>query len=227
MSFEIALRLTEILLALAVIQQSAEHWHLAVEDSPLFVIRIACCIALLFGWYTPLALFALLLIGIVLLHRYDGPYNGGSDRMTLLVMICLAVAHAAPTQQYKDLALGYLSIQLILSYMVSGWVKLRNPDWRDGHALSNVFRFSAYPVSEGLRLYAHRGQAMFFASWGVILFELAFPLVLLNQWLLAGGLFIAASFHLANACLFGLNRFFWIWLAAYPSLIWFQDRISG
>jgi hypothetical protein len=38
---------------------------------------------------------------------------------------------------------------------------------------------------------------------------------------------LAAAFHLANACLFGLNRFFWVWLAAYPSLIWLQHRIFG
>jgi hypothetical protein len=36
---------------------------------------------------------------------------------------------------------------------------------------------------------------------------------------------VAAAFHLANACLFGLNRFLWIWLAAYPPLLWFQERV--
>lgn len=30
---------------------------------------------------------------------------------------------------------------------------------------------------------------------------------------------------LCNACLFGLNRFFWIWIMAYPSMFWFQQRI--
>jgi len=32
-------------------------------------------------------------------------------------------------------------------------------------------------------------------------------------------------FHLGNACIFGLNRFFWVWLAAYPSILWLQGRI--
>jgi hypothetical protein len=37
---------------------------------------------------------------------------------------------------------------------------------------------------------------------------------------------LTAAFHLANACLFGLNRFLWVWLAAYPSLIWLQARVD-
>jgi len=34
---------------------------------------------------------------------------------------------------------------------------------------------------------------------------------------------IGAAFHLANAFAFGLNRFLWAWLAAYPAL-WFWAR---
>ena len=30
---------------------------------------------------------------------------------------------------------------------------------------------------------------------------------------------------LQGACLFGLNRFFWTWLAAYPALVWLQGRV--
>ena len=41
------------------------------------------------------------------------------------------------------------------------------------------------------------------------------------------GLSFATLFHFANACLFGLNRFFWIWLAAYPSLLWLQQRVGA
>jgi hypothetical protein len=27
--------------------------------------------------------------------------------------------------------------------------------------------------------------------------------------------------------LFGLNRFVWVWIAAYPSLFWLQDRLGA
>jgi hypothetical protein len=62
-------------------------------------------------------------------------------------------------------------------------------------------------------------------SWAVMLFELAFPLTLVSQASLAAGLTVAALFHLANACLFGLNRFFWTWVATYPAILWLQDRL--
>jgi hypothetical protein len=120
---------------------------------------------------------------------------------------------------------GYLGAQLTLSYFISGWVKIVNPDWRAGIALQQVFRFSAYPVSEGLRRWADRPQVLRIMSWAVMLFELAFPLTLVSQASLAAGLTVAALFHLANACLFGLNRFFWTWVATYPAILWLQDRL--
>jgi hypothetical protein len=58
-----------------------------------------------------------------------------------------------------------------------------------------------------------------------MVFEVLFPLALVSQVSLIVALVVAAGFHLANACVFGLNRFFGIWLAAYPSLIWLQGRI--
>jgi len=192
-----------------------------------FEVALRICVAIIAGVMPAVLLLGLLAIGIVMLHRYAGPYNGGSDRMTLLMLTCVAAAYWMPTPAAKELALGYLSMQLILSYVISGWVKLRNPEWREGRALADVFRFSAYPVSEALRTHADRGTVLFAASWGVILFEVLFPLTLISPIMLGSGLFVAAGFHFANACLFGLNRFFWIWLAAYPSLFWFQDRIFG
>ena len=58
-----------------------------------------------------------------------------------------------------------------------------------------------------------------------MLFELLFPLALLDAGYLKAALVIAGLFHLVNGCVFGLNRFLWIWIAAYPSLLWFQQRV--
>jgi hypothetical protein len=123
------------------------------------------------------------------------------------------------------MAFGYLSLQLILSYFISGWVKVINPDWRSGRALRDVFQFSAYPVSESLRQWSDSPRLLLSMSWGVILFELLFPFSLISSTSLTIALIITASFHFSNACLFGLNRFFWIWITAYPSILWFQQRI--
>lgn len=227
MSFETALRASEVLLALAFIQQSAEHIATTSKDRGLFVARLLCAVLLLTGIQSLAALLALALISLVMLDRFQGPYNGGSDKMSLLILWCLLGVRLMPDTLGQEVIFAYLALQLTLSYFISGRVKIVNPEWRSGRALSDVFAFSAYPVSEGLRKLAMRPRLLWAASWSVILFEALFPLALLHQTTLNIALFVAAGFHLANACLFGLNRFFWIWLAAYPSLIWFQERLFG
>ncbi|MEJ2817959.1 HTTM domain-containing protein [Caulobacter sp. CCG-8] len=225
MTLEAAARLTEILLALALIQQGLEHLRGFRDERVLFGGRIVLCLLLAFGVASPWPLVGLAVLSLLILHRFQGPYNGGSDRMGLLALWCLTLSRLLPMPQWKELAFGYLGVQLVLSYFIAGGVKIVNPDWRSGRALRDVFRFSAYPVSEALRRWSDRPRVLLVMSWAVILFELAFPLTLLSRPTLIAGLAVAAAFHLANACLFGLNRFFWTWLAVYPAILWLQARL--
>ncbi len=227
MTFEAALRATEIMMALALIQHSAEHLAGPRSERPLFAVRIALCALVALGLWTQWALLGLFLVGITILHRFQGPYNGGSDRMGLLILTCLLLAHFAPTPVLRETAFGYLGVQLVLSYFISGQVKIVNPEWRSGRALQDVFRFSAYPVSGEMRRLADRPRLLWTMSWAVMLFEVIFPLLLVQRELLIGGLILAVLFHLSNACFFGLNRFFWIWISAYPSILWLQARLLG
>ena len=88
----------------------------------------------------------------------------------------------------------YLAVQLTLSYFVAGLVKLRLPEWRNGRALTALTGLPA-----GL-------------SWPALLWECSFPLAWFCP---APYLTVGALFHLINTRRLGLNRFFWIWLAAY------------
>ncbi len=225
MNFETAARVTEVLLALALIQQSLEHLRAGRSERLLFGLRIALCLAVIAGVATPWPLVGLAALSLAILWRFQGPYNGGADRMGLLALWCLTAARLAPATQWREVLFGYLGLQLMLSYVVSGWVKAINPDWRSGRALRDVFQFSAYPASEDLRRWADWPRTMLAMSWAVMGFELAFPLTLLSRETLIAGLAVAGLFHLANACLFGLNRFFWTWLAAYPAILWLQGRV--
>ena len=224
-SLEGARRLTEILLALALIQQSLEHLRGFRGERMAFAARIVLCALIVAGMDSPWPLVALAGLSLWILHCFQGPYNGGSDRMGLLALWCLTLSHLLPTPPLQELAFGYLGAQLMLSYVISGGVKIVNPDWRSGRALADVFQFSAYPVSQDLRGWAQRPRIMLAMSWAVMGFELVFPLTLLWAPALYAGLAIAATFHLANACLFGLNRFFWTWLATYPAILWLQARL--
>lgn len=237
MTLESAVHLTATMTAAAFIQQSLEHVRPAARlgERLLFAPRLILSLLMLaaglgvpvMGLDLGLLTLALVANHLFILPFFNGPYNGGADRMSLLILICLALATNLPAPRWQELAFGYLGLQLLLSYFISGWVKVVNPDWRSGRALCDVFLFSAYPAGEHLRVWASRRDALRLASWGVIGFELAFPLTFASQPMLLAGLAIAALFHGANACLFGLNRFFWIWLCAYPSILWLQDRVIG
>ncbi len=224
MSLDDAIRLTEILMGFAFVLQSIEHLPSPANERYLFIVRLLVSLLLIIGFHTNWMVILLLLLGLASLHRFQGPYNGGADRMSLLILCCLGLVYFLPDQRWQEIAFGYLAVQLVLSYFISGWVKIVNKDWRNGIALNDVFLFSAYPVSESLRQWSKSPRLLFAMSWSVMLFELLFPAALFSSASLIFVLTIAATFHFANACLFGLNRFFWIWLAAYPSILWFQQR---
>lgn len=224
MSFDLALRATELLLAWALFQQSAEHLVGPRRDLWIYVPRLVLALVLASGLAPGPTLTALWGLQVALLLRYDGAYNGGSDKMTILVLTCTGLATWL-TGPMAEVALGYLALQLMLSYFVSGWVKLTNPAWRNGAVLHDVFEMSAYPVSNSVRRIAQRPGAVWAGCCAVIGFEVLFPLALLHPLALQAALGTAALFHLANACLFGLNRFLWTWIAAFPSLLWLQTRL--
>lgn len=235
MTLDTAVNLTSGMMAAAFIQQSLEHLRPAVrlQERLLFVPRLFLSLLLLaasLGIQMPgigpaLLTLALVVNHLFILSLFNGPYNGGADRMSLLVLLCLTCTFNLSNPAWQELAFGYLGIQLLLSYLIAGWVKIKNPDWRSGKALRDVFLFSAYPAGENIRKWADHPRILFGAGWAVMLFELAFPLTFLSAPTLIAGLAIAALFHGANACLFGLNRFFWIWICAYPSILWLQERV--
>lgn len=225
MSFDLAVRATEILLGWALLQHSLEHLIGQAWERAAFGLRAILAVCLLAGICVPVALLGMCALSLMILHRFQGPYNGGSDRMGILVLWCLTGAHWLPDGVPREAVFGYLGVQVLLSYFVSGWVKLLNRDWRSGSALRDVFAFSAYPVSKSLRHVATWPRGLFVASWAVIVFEVGFPLAVLSSTALVAALCVGAGFHLANALVFGLNRFFWVWLAGYPALIWVQGRI--
>jgi hypothetical protein len=235
MTLDNAVNITAGMMAMAFIQQSLEHLHPAacLKERALFAPRLILSLLLLADSIgLPIlavqpSLLTLMLVAnhLFILPFFNGPYNGGADRMSLLILLCLAFTYNLPDHRWWELAFGYLGMQLLLSYFMAGWVKIVNPAWRNGRALRDVFLFSAYPAGENIRRWANHPGLLLAAGWAVMGFELVFPLTFLSRPSLIAGLAVAALFHGANACLFGLNRFFWIWICAYPSILWLQERI--
>lgn len=224
MSFEAVLTLTNMAFGWAFVLQSVEHLRQADHNRLFHAARLVLSLCLLASVAPAWVALALTAGALWSLFTFDGPYNGGSDRMGYLILFCLTCAHWAPAPLLAELAMGYLAVQLVLSYLLSGWVKVINPDWRSGQALRDVFAFSVYPVSQAARGWSAYPGTLTVASRAVIAIELLFPLSLLHPFTLLLALTVTAAFHLGNAVFLGLNRFFWVWIAAFPSLIWFQAR---
>ncbi|HEX6242873.1 MAG TPA: HTTM domain-containing protein, partial [Polyangiales bacterium] len=174
-------------------------------------------------------LLALALGQLALVLRLRGPFNGGSDSLSLLSLICLGVASSVvPGSLLYLLALGYLVAQLTLSYFVAGVAKLAQRSWREGAALARFAALPKYGVPARAQAWLAHSSGGRLASWSVLLFECSFPLALLGPRVALAYLSVGALFHLLNAALFGLNRFLWAWVALYPLLLaashWLQSR---
>ena len=150
--------------------------------------------------------------------RFRGTFNGGSDYMTVLLLLVTSIARVVPSAGVELGCLWYISIQLSASYFIAGIVKLRQRSWRTGAALPAIFALPQYRVPRISQLLTDHPGAARLLSWGILLFEIAFPLALSGPQSCAFFLGLAFLFHLANALILGLNRFLWIWPAAYPAL---------
>lgn len=148
--------------------------------------------------------------------RWGGTFNGGSDYMTLLVLLMSSGAILLP--EWSHYFWFYLGVQVVLSYFISGVSKLKNPEWRSGQALSKLLTKSNYSVPDSIKKIAANSQTALFLSWLIIIFELAAVTVFIHPAVCLVFMGIAFLFHVANFFVLGLNRFVFAWLAAYPAL---------
>ncbi|MBX3021939.1 MAG: hypothetical protein KF799_09710 [Bdellovibrionales bacterium] len=223
-----ALLWTGRLIALALILQSLEllrvkpyAWSVVQREIPLWLrpfvrpysallwLRLLSGVAVLIFPTGTLAVLLLLTTWLTAV-RWRGTFNGGSDTMAVQILLAWSVSLLFPATQTACVL--YIALQVLLSYVVAGVAKLREPEWRDGRAL---MQFTAGGLGGGSVLVA-RAPALW--SWLVIAFECSFPLALLGPTMCLGYISAALVFHIANFYIFGLNRFVFVWLAAYPAL---------
>lgn len=235
----------ERLIGLALLLQSLEYISLkkAIEKiwgwnpAPLHQFRVALCLVILIlpdFVFLPHGYLLLLMVSARSIYKFQGPFNGGSDYMSLLVLAAVTLAEYFPTLPLIQMfSLGYIMVQLILSYFVSGVAKAKNKKWRSGQVLKNLLNSDFCQIPVAVKLFFARYNLYRLASVSVILFEILWLLVLgvcvvpgagqNLSWLLA---MMAAGivFHCLNFYILGLNRFFFAWIAAYPALVYFCVR---
>ena len=192
----------------------AMYWHLLLR-LPLL---------LLLAWHGSNLALALFLFAshVLMLIRWRGAFNGGSDFMTLVVLTGVLLAQLVQLGGDPHLAwragLWYICLQSITSYFMSGWVKLMQPEWRSGQAMTIFLNAAIYgPLAPDSWL--RNPWVARLGAWGFIGWECAAPLALLHPLGALGFCVIATLFHFLVFWFFGLNRFFWAWVVTFPAIL--------
>lgn len=188
----------------------------------LLKTQLALAVATLLFGCSPLLLLSFL-IALLVCVRFRGSYNGGSDSMTLLTLLSLALAGCIPNPTVQRACVYYIAVQTCLSYFLAGVVKIKEPSWRSGSALVTFVRLQRYAVPQPARRWLEVPWLAGVTSTLLVTFECTFPFALWQpRWALIY-LALGLCFHLANSWLFGLNRFLWAWAATYPA-VWFVSQ---
>ncbi|MGK4584733.1 alpha/beta fold hydrolase [Kitasatospora sp. HPMI-4] len=148
--------------------------------------------------------------------------SDGADQLSFLVQSLAAVARAGERRpRLVDACLWAVALQSVMSYTVSGLAKLPSLTWRSGDALPGVTRTLTYGdrrVWQFLNGHPRVNRAL---AHAVLALETGFPAVFLR-----GGrpapLMVASvgAFHLVNARVMGLGRFFWAFCSTYPAVLY-------
>ena len=189
----------------------------------LLGLRLALSIALMLGLVGLTGAALLFVMALLLLLRWRGAFNGGSDFMTLVCLSGLLISHLVGTFAGESLGwragFWYVSLHAISSYFVSGWVKLLRPEWRSGQALTLFLDTGVYgplPHDSVLR----NTKVAWLCSWSFTLWEGCFPLALLDIRLALILCAVATLFHFLVFWFFFFFFFFWAWLSTFPAIVY-------
>jgi len=166
------------------------------------------------------------LVSLMLLHaKISGGLEAADQMLTILAGAQFLRSLAPQSESVQAVALWFIALQSIASYLIAGVTKLHIPAWRDGSFISAMLRTEAFghPV---VARYVSTGVSARFASAFILTFECAAPLALVTG--LPGALvfcFFGICFHLVNAYLLGLNLFVWSFAATYPAVLYCAQQV--
>jgi hypothetical protein len=189
----------------------------------ILCLRLLLALSLIFFGVNLYSAWILLLSNLLLLIRWRGAFNGGSDFMTLVLTCALTLGQTWSIWGGQAMgwvaALWYVSIHSITSYFMSGWVKLLNKSWRSGLCMPVFLDSGVFGPLSARSVLAQKPVAIL-CSWSFILWEACMPAALISPKLAWCFCACAVVFHFLVFWFFGLNRFFWAWLASLPAILY-------
>ncbi|MFI9723177.1 alpha/beta fold hydrolase [Streptomyces sp. NPDC052396] len=146
----------------------------------------------------------------------------GADQVSFLVQSLSAVARAGERRpRVVDACLWAVALQSVMSYTVSGFAKFPSRTWRSGEALPGVTRTLTYGDRGTWAFLTRHPRLSRALAHGVLALEAGFPAVFLRGGRLAPWLCGSmGAFHLVNARVMGLGRFFWAFSSTYPAVLY-------
>jgi hypothetical protein len=162
----------------------------------------------------------IVLMSQLLLNRRNPQAMDGADQMATQVFGALLLGNLPGTELAREACLWYIAAQSCLSYCTSGVAKVFSPRWRKGNAVFLAFNSQVLGNEAAARFLHPRPALVKALSWGAMMMECLFPLVLVLGYP-AGLIFLAwgIAFHLANAFILGFNSFLWSFVATYPAIL--------
>lgn len=155
--------------------------------------------------------------------RFRGSLNGGSDMMTFVLITGVILMHLFGAR----IGLIYISVHTIYSYLKAGLAKAKHLEWWNGNALPTFLHRSLYTRSHLIADWLEKSQRISrVAGILTVLFELSAIALLFFPDLVWIYFSAAVLFHLVVYFTFGLNRFFWAWMSAWPATIFCISSIS-
>jgi hypothetical protein len=156
---------------------------------------------------------------LVMLRSIYG--QDGADHMVVIVYVSLALGTLVGTPTARAAGLWFIALQSCLSYATAGIAKATAEHWRDGTYLVRIMGTQCYGHPQVCDYLNPRPRLARWLARFIIVWESAFPVVLLLPSKLAMAvLIVGALFHLSNAFVMGLNTFFWSFISTYPAILY-------
>ena len=144
-----------------------------------------------------------------------------------MVLIGTWIAFLFKNEAFASAGLVWIAVNVLLSYGRAGLAKVQQQEWKDGTALQIFLEQSFFSDIRALKSKISPENSKKI-SWAIILLEFALVFSPLAEGALLTGVFlVVVLFHFLNYWAFGLNRFFWAWLAAWPAVFFLSSVLHA
>jgi hypothetical protein len=136
-----------------------------------------------------------------------------------------------------NVALLAIITQVCVLYLTSALYKIQGELWQNGTALYYIMRVQDFTLPGVSELFYRDPFFVTAATYATVLFQLAFPFLLLHRWTRAAALAGAVAMHGGIALLMGLVTFSWVMITVEVPLLgdqrletiggWLRQRASS